>query len=105
MKDPVGLLRHLHIHFLSLPPFASQEAFAAACRDVAQGLERLEGLLNDRRFLCGDRFTMADLMLLPCAARFDAVYQSLFLRRRNGSTWVEINGKSMENRWKFNGNR
>lgn len=58
----------------------SQEAFAKACRDVAQGLERLEGRLAQRRFLCGDRLTMADLMLLPCAARFDAVYASLFLR-------------------------
>ena len=66
----------------------SQEAFARACRDVAEGLQRIEELLAERSFLCGDRITEADVMLLPCAARFDAVYASLFLRGSCG-LWRE----------------
>eukprot|EP00434_Breviolum_minutum_P025479 symbB.v1.2.022513.t1/scaffold2002.1/size92861/7 len=66
----------------------SQEAFTRACRDVAEGLQRLEELLAERPFLCGDRITEADVMLLPCAARFDAVYASLFLRGSCG-LWRE----------------
>ena len=30
----------------------TQEAFARACRDVAEGLQRLEELLAERPFLC-----------------------------------------------------
>ncbi|CAK8992597.1 unnamed protein product [Durusdinium trenchii] len=66
----------------------SQEAFARACRDVAEGLQRIEELLAERTFLCGDRITEADVMLLPCAARFDAAYASLFLRGSCG-LWRE----------------
>lgn len=66
----------------------SQEAFARACRDVAEGLQRVEELLSEQPFLCGDRITEADVMLLPCACRFDAVYASLFLRGSCG-LWRE----------------
>ena len=66
----------------------SQEAFARAARDVAEGLRRIEQQLASSRFLCGDRITEADVMLLPCAARFDAVYASLFLRGSCG-LWRE----------------
>lgn len=31
-----------------------------------------------QRFLCGERFTEADLRLFPTIARFDAVYATLF---------------------------
>ncbi|CAL1132379.1 unnamed protein product [Cladocopium goreaui] len=72
----------------------SQEAFARACRDVAEGLQRVEELLSEQPFLspwwnrCGDRITEADVMMLPCACRFDAVYASLFLRGSCG-LWRE----------------
>ncbi|CAJ1363645.1 unnamed protein product [Effrenium voratum] len=66
----------------------SQEAFARAAKDVAEGLQRVEELLGKQAFLCGDRITEADVMLLPCAARFDAVYASLFLRGSCG-LWRE----------------
>ncbi|CAE7217889.1 gto2 [Symbiodinium sp. KB8] len=66
----------------------TQEAFARAARDVAEGLQRVEEQLAGSRFLCGDRLTEADVMLLPCAARFDAVYASLFLRGSCG-LWRE----------------
>jgi len=61
--------------------FATQQgAYERAARDVAQGLERLEQVLDKQRFICGDKITEADVMLLPCALRFDAVYAFLFLR-------------------------
>jgi len=66
----------------------TQEAFERAVNDVARGLERAERLLEGRRFLCGERVTEADVMLLPCAARFDAVYAFLFLRGSCG-LWRE----------------
>eukprot|EP00929_Paragymnodinium_shiwhaense_P075224 TRINITY_DN38453_c0_g2_i1.p1 TRINITY_DN38453_c0_g2~~TRINITY_DN38453_c0_g2_i1.p1 ORF type:complete len:472 (-),score=72.87 TRINITY_DN38453_c0_g2_i1:8-1423(-) len=61
--------------------FATEQgAFEQAARDVAVGLERAEAILQKSRFLCGDRVTEADVMLLPCALRFDVVYAYLFLR-------------------------
>eukprot|EP00903_Cladosiphon_okamuranus_P014643 g13578.t1 len=56
----------------------SQAAYEKACRDVFEGLAHCEEVLNESRFLCGDRFTEADLRLLPTAVRFDAVYATLF---------------------------
>lgn len=35
-------------------------------------------LSSRQRFVCGDRFTEADLRLLPTIIRFDAVYATLF---------------------------
>lgn len=49
-----------------------------ACRDVFEGLAHCEEVLSNSRFLCGERFTEADLRLLPTAVRFDAVYATLF---------------------------
>lgn len=66
----------------------TQAAFARAVRDAGEGLEKLERVLEERRFLCGDRVTEADVMLLPCAVRFDAVYATLFLRGSCG-LWRE----------------
>eukprot|EP00752_Nemacystus_decipiens_P011878 g10533.t1 len=56
----------------------SQAAYEKACRDVFEGLAHCEGVLSEQRFLCGERFTEADLRLLPTAVRFDAVYATLF---------------------------
>ncbi|CAN0175843.1 unnamed protein product [Ascophyllum nodosum] len=56
----------------------SQVAYAKACRDVFEGLSRCEEILSKNRFLVGDRFTEADLRLIPTAVRFDAVYATLF---------------------------
>jgi len=69
--------------------FATQQgAFERAAADVAEGLDRLEKLLDKQRFLCGDKVTEADAMLLPCALRFDVVYAFLFLRGSCG-LWRE----------------
>eukprot|EP00904_Undaria_pinnatifida_P012182 jgi/Undpi1/8094/HiC_scaffold_24.g10566.m1 len=56
----------------------SQTAYEKACKDVFEGLARCEEILSKSRFLVGDRFTEADLRLLPTAVRFDAVYATLF---------------------------
>lgn len=55
-----------------------QICIAQACREVFEGLDRCEEILSEKRFLLGDRFTEADLRLLPTAVRFDAVYATLF---------------------------
>lgn len=49
-----------------------------ACIDVFEGLSRCDNILSKKRFLLGDRFTEADLRLIPTAVRFDAVYATLF---------------------------
>ena len=60
----------------------SQEAYDEAFRGVFGALERLEGILEDRRCLTGDAITLADWRLLPTLLRFDAVYHTHF--RCNG---------------------
>lgn len=42
------------------------------------GLKRLDGMLAESPFLLGDKFTEADLRLLPTVLRFDASYAPLF---------------------------
>ncbi|KAG5190417.1 glutathione S-transferase [Tribonema minus] len=49
-----------------------------ACADVETGLDRAEQILQERRFLNGDRLTESDVFLFPTAVRFDAVYAVLF---------------------------
>ncbi|CAM9833960.1 unnamed protein product [Ectocarpus sp. 4 AP-2014] len=56
----------------------SQAAYEKACRDVFEGLTKCEEILSKNRFLLGDKFTEADLRLIPTAVRFDAVYATLF---------------------------
>jgi len=65
----------------------SQEAFDEAFRGVFAALDRLEQLLENRRYLTGDRITLADWRLLPTLLRFDAVYHTHF--RCNGARLVE----------------
>jgi putative glutathione S-transferase len=65
----------------------SQEAYDEAFRGVFAALERLEQLLGDRRYLTGEKITLADWRLLPTLLRFDAVYHTHF--RCNGARLVE----------------
>jgi putative glutathione S-transferase len=65
----------------------SQEAYDAAYRGVFAALDRLEGILADRRYLTGDTITEADWRLLPTLLRFDAVYHTHF--RCNGARLIE----------------
>ncbi len=65
----------------------SQEAYDEAFRGVFAALVRLEQLLGDRRYLTGEKITLADWRLLPTLLRFDAVYHTHF--RCNGARLVE----------------
>jgi len=65
----------------------SQEAYDEAFRGVFAALDRLEGILADKRYLTGDAITLADWRLLPTLLRFDAVYHTHF--RCNGRRLIE----------------
>jgi len=61
----------------------SQAAYEAAFEAFFLGLDRLERIFSERAFLCGERFTEADLRLYPTLFRFDPVYYVRFrLNRR-----------------------
>jgi putative glutathione S-transferase len=53
----------------------SQEAYDEAFDGVFAALERLEALLGGRRYLTGDRLTLADWRLFPTLVR-DVVYHT-----------------------------
>ncbi len=52
----------------------SQEAYEDAYRTLFDTLDRLEDVLADRRYLCGERLTEADWRFYPTLVRFDVVY-------------------------------
>jgi len=56
----------------------SQEAYNEAASNVFAGLDSLENLLAERRYLTGDRLTEADWRAFPTLLRFDLVYYSHF---------------------------
>lgn len=56
----------------------SQDAYDAAVRDVFNTLDKLDAHLADNRYLCGDRFTEADVRLFPTMIRFDVAYFGAF---------------------------
>jgi hypothetical protein len=59
--------------------FAStQEAYESAVNDVFSALDRIEGILANKRYLTGNRLTEADIRLFTTLIRFDPVYVSHF---------------------------
>jgi len=56
----------------------SQSAYDEAVREVFKTLDTLEARLSDNRYLCGDRFTEADVRLFPTMIRFDVAYFGAF---------------------------
>lgn len=56
----------------------SQNAYDEAVREVFKTLDTLEARLSDNRYLCGDRFTEADVRLFPTMIRFDVAYFGAF---------------------------
>jgi len=56
----------------------SQEAYDTAVDELFDALERWEGALAERRYLLGERLTLADIRLFPTLVRFDAVYHTHF---------------------------
>ena len=60
----------------------SQESYDEAFDSVFATMDRLEALLGERRYLAGERITLADWRLFPTLVRFDVVYHTHF--RCNG---------------------
>ena len=56
----------------------TQEAYDGAVAEVFAALDGIEAHLATHRYLCGDRFTEADLRLFPTLARFDVAYHYAF---------------------------
>jgi putative glutathione S-transferase len=56
----------------------TQEAYDDAIDSLTESFDRIDKILQQRRFLCGDRFTEADLRLFVTLVRFDEVYVVYF---------------------------
>jgi putative glutathione S-transferase len=56
----------------------SQNAYERAYRELFSALDYWEGELGSRRYLCGDRLTLADICLFTTLLRFDLVYYGHF---------------------------
>jgi putative glutathione S-transferase len=56
----------------------TQAAYDEAVREVFETLDEIEAVLSRQPWLCGDRFTEADLRLFPTLARFDVAYHYAF---------------------------
>lgn len=65
----------------------SQEAYELAYKDVFEALDRMEKLLSDTRFLCGDQLTEADVRAYVTLFRFDPVY---YIRFKCNKTMIEF---------------
>ncbi|MBT8475455.1 MAG: glutathione-dependent reductase [Rhodobacteraceae bacterium] len=56
----------------------TQEAYDTGVTALFETLDEIEARLATARYLCGDRFTEADLRLFPTLARFDVAYHYAF---------------------------
>lgn len=60
----------------------SQNAYDLAMTDLYTHLDKAENILSKQRFLCGERFTEADLRMFVTLIRFDEVYAVYFKTNR-----------------------
>ena len=59
--------------------FAStQEAYESAAHELFACLDKIDSHLSANRYLCGNKFTEADLRLFPTLVRFDVAYHYAF---------------------------
>jgi len=56
----------------------TQDAYEEAVTELFQNLDRWEQVLGLQRYLCGDRFTEADICLFTTLIRFNSVYHGHF---------------------------
>ncbi|MGB5900081.1 MAG: glutathione S-transferase family protein [Geitlerinemataceae cyanobacterium] len=61
----------------------TQEAYEKACTELFATLDEIEQNLENNRYLCGDRITLADVRLFTTLFRFDIVYYGLFKCNRS----------------------
>lgn len=57
----------------------SQNAYDEAVEDLFSALDRWDAVLEDQRYLAGDRLTEADLCMFTTLVRFDPVYHTHFM--------------------------
>ncbi|MFC7222292.1 glutathione S-transferase family protein [Halalkalicoccus sp. GCM10025322] len=57
----------------------SQEAYDEAIDDLFSALDRWDSVLEDQRYLAGDRLTEADVCMFTTLIRFDQVYHTHFM--------------------------
>jgi len=57
---------------------SSQEAYDAAIDDLFDALNHWDAVLEDQRYLAGDRLTEADICMFTTLVRFDHVYHTHF---------------------------
>ena len=56
----------------------TQEAYNEAIETLFRGLDKLNSILSQQRYLIGDEVTESDWRLLPTLLRFDSVYHGHF---------------------------
>ncbi|MEO1799413.1 MAG: glutathione S-transferase family protein [Cyanobacteria bacterium J06629_2] len=56
----------------------SQQAYDTASQELFSTLDEIDLALASKRYLCGDRLTLADVRLFTTIFRFDIVYYGLF---------------------------
>ncbi len=56
----------------------AQDVYEEACEELFEALDWVETLLDERRYLAGDRLTEADWRLFTTLVRFDPVYHGHF---------------------------
>ena len=56
----------------------TQSAYEKASNELFTTLDEIDKVLNNSRYLCGDRPTLADIRLFTTLFRFDIVYYGLF---------------------------
>jgi putative glutathione S-transferase len=56
----------------------TQLAYNKACEELFQTLDEIDRVLADKRYLCGEQVTLADVRLFTTLFRFDVVYYGLF---------------------------
>lgn len=56
----------------------TQRAYEHAARELFDALDHWEDVLSEQRYMCGDRFTAADICMFTTLFRFDIVYYTHF---------------------------
>ena len=61
----------------------TQTAYETACNELFETLDTIENMLAQRRYLCGQGLTLADVRLFTTLIRFDIAYYALFKCNRH----------------------
>lgn len=87
-------------------PATLQDAFSRACRDVADGLQRVEELLTERPFLCpGEIWTSGSCgdgwleVAYICLFRLEAHHFWGYCDKYHGISWLGIGGQEFS--WEY----